>query len=329
MKKFFYLIIVLTLISVGCCNSNNNNVPIIEDIHTDLRILTQTDTIYISCTAFDPDNDEISYSWYLNNELIIQNKSDFLYAVTHLPDYYVLKVEVKDIKGAKSKKEKLIYIVNDYNTVYSNAVVDAQNPEESDIINTLTAVTADNPNIVWENTPGKSRVLVTTNTKYSTSYIPNIGNEMDLVWGETWVFFDYEAINIINNKISNEKNMLTRLKQLLGLPPDSDNTYIVEMWVETDDLKRPSKDNEIYDSQSDLSYPVDADSSWINWFNNLVATQYGENPYPWTQLGYTYDWGNPESKIGISEFIIMKNSTVKIENVYTVEEYFNQRIKNK
>jgi len=25
----------------------------------------------------------------------------------------------------------------------------------------------------------------------------------------------------------------------------------------------------------------------------------------------------------------MKNSTVKIENVYTVEEYFNQRIKNK
>ncbi|MCX5839251.1 MAG: hypothetical protein NTW71_12160 [Deltaproteobacteria bacterium] len=27
-------------------------------------------------------------------------------------------------------------------------------------------------------------------------------------------------------------------------------------------------------------------------------------PYPWPRFGYTYDWGNPEKSIGLSEFVI-------------------------
>ena len=49
------------------------------------------------------------------------------------------------------------------------------------------------------------------------------------------------------------------------------------------------------------------------WFIALYQKQYGTgNPddppndwgYPWTRLGYTYDWGNPDSDLGLSEFII-------------------------
>ena len=329
MRIINYLFIFLVLISLSCSNSKSNSAPVITSIYSDLRVVTQSDSIYITCSAFDPDNDEINYRWFLNDDLIAQNKSNFMYYVTHSPDYYTLKVEITDTKGAKSKKEKILNIVADYNDVYLNAVADAQNPKDNDIINTLIAVIPENENIEWEQTSNESRVLVTTNTRYGSSYMPHIGSEMDLVWGDTWVFFNFEATTIVNNKISNERHMLTRLKQLLGLPPNSNNNYIVEMWVKTDNLKRPSRDNEIDDSQSDLFFPADADSSWINWFNNLLETQYGENPYPWTQLGYTYDWGNPESKIGISEFIILKNSTVNIKGVYSVEEYFNKRIKNK
>jgi hypothetical protein len=27
-------------------------------------------------------------------------------------------------------------------------------------------------------------------------------------------------------------------------------------------------------------------------------------PYPWTSLGYTYDWGNPDNHVGLSEFVV-------------------------
>ena len=42
--------------------------------------------------------------------------------------------------------------------------------------------------------------------------------------------------------------------------------------------------------------------------------------YPWTRLGYTYDWGNPRNLVGLSEFVLRidpnKNKgelTVKLE----------------
>jgi hypothetical protein len=48
--------------------------------------------------------------------------------------------------------------------------------------------------------------------------------------------------------------------------------------------------------------------------------------YPWTRLGYSYDWGNPKNPVGLSEFVLRidpnKNGgeiTVKLENAYDCE----------
>ena len=49
----------------------------------------------------------------------------------------------------------------------------------------------------------------------------------------------------------------------------------------------------------------------------------GDHPYPWTGLGYTYDWGNPDSEIGLSEFVILGGSTVGVDAVIPTEEYLN------
>jgi hypothetical protein len=46
--------------------------------------------------------------------------------------------------------------------------------------------------------------------------------------------------------------------------------------------------------------------------------------YPWTRLGYTYDWGNPESEVGLSEFVVAAGSTVSIEAVSDNETYCGQ-----
>jgi hypothetical protein len=73
------------------------------------------------------------------------------------------------------------------------------------------------------------------------------------------------------------------------------------------------------------------------WFVNRAQTCYVNGPvldendpttwgYPWTRLGYTYDWGNPKTPVGLSEFVIRidpnKNKgelTVKLEAAYDRE----------
>jgi hypothetical protein len=41
-------------------------------------------------------------------------------------------------------------------------------------------------------------------------------------------------------------------------------------------------------------------------------------------LGYTYDWGDPGSDVGVSEYVIRKNSEVIVKSVSTTADYFNQ-----
>lgn len=48
---------------------------------------------------------------------------------------------------------------------------------------------------------------------------------------------------------------------------------------------------------------------------------YGPNGYPWTRLGYTYDWGNPRREIELSEFVIREPAMVQIRAVTATDDY--------
>jgi hypothetical protein len=52
-------------------------------------------------------------------------------------------------------------------------------------------------------------------------------------------------------------------------------------------------------------------TSYRKWFDNRRAHVYTlPAPYPWTGLGYTYDWGNPTAPhVGVSEFVINAGSS--------------------
>lgn len=132
-----------------------------------------------------------------------------------------------------------------------------------------------------------------------------------------------------------------RVIQLLGLNPAAAYDVLVEMWVEPKDLFRPSGDPEtrghgaelVTTEGGKLVFPADRslftklddtvmmkDAAWSKpatgapfrtWFANLAATSYFvDDPdmtkwgSPWTQLGYTYDWGNEAFPFGASEFIL-------------------------
>lgn len=160
---------------------------------------------------------------------------------------------------------------------------------------------------------------------------------------------------------------LLRVAQSLGLPPPAAtqtlaNTCVLELYVSPTDLFRPSADPEVSDHEAELAFPADGFrkfddtlliysempcdpnycdnctgsgkcgmTSYRKWYSNRRTYVYSQtsvnSPYPWTALGYTYDWGNPiPPHFGLSEFVINSGTTgidVFIKSCKWTGEYFS------
>jgi len=218
---------------------------------------------------------------------------------------------------------------------YAAALKDAEValPHE---ISPLSAVNAYNPQLIWEGEPGSSRVLVVTWTSWE-GYDNLVGKSVrlgDIAKANTqttrdiWVTLAPDVKNFFAlycGPACPDKTL--RAEQLLGLPPHNGKTRFVEFYVYPADLFRPSPDPEISDREAELDFPVSFYSSvspdYAQWFNDLKASSYGANGYPWTRLGYTYDWGNPFQHGGLSEYVIRPQATVEVHAVHLTDAYLN------
>jgi hypothetical protein len=186
--------------------------------------------------------------------------------------------------------------------------------------------------------------------------------ECPTYWYNSWVTVAPELKSLVGSTPT-----LLRVAQALGLPPPSstqtlDNTCVIEFYVSPTNIFRPSSDPEVTDQEAELTFPTDGfrkfdDSvlvysempcdtsrctsctpsgkcgmtSYRNWFDNRREYVYSKtdvnDPYPWTGLGYTYDWGNPAAPhIGVSEFVINAGSNgvpVFIKSAQWTRSYFN------
>lgn len=203
--------------------------------------------------------------------------------------------------------------ITDSQTAYRNAVEDARIAEPGEISRDLVAIVGYNRDLVWEGVPGSSRVLVVTWTSWD-GYNGSIGESITAS-RDIWVTVAPDIKDFTSkNRLSGDKLVL-RLEQLLGVPAGSGKSWFVEFWVDPDDIFRPSPDPDITDHEAELDFPRRVSPEHIEWINALKAQSYGENGYPWTRLGYTYDWGNPKSEIGLSEFVIRKDAAVQVRSV--------------
>jgi hypothetical protein len=177
---------------------------------------------------------------------------------------------------------------------------------------------------LWLEKPGRSPVLVVTWTSYE-GYDDKVGGTTTVP--EVWVTVVPELKLFCKERNLPFDELTLRLEQLLGLPPGSGKNRFVEMWVNPQELFRPCPDDEITDTSCGLNLPEQVLSAHRQWFNLKRASSYCKcdktlkQAYPWTQLGYTYDWGNPKSEVGISEFVIRKGATGIIEAVSTLDQY--------
>jgi hypothetical protein len=48
------------------------------------------------------------------------------------------------------------------------------------------------------------------------------------------------------------------------------------------------------------------------WSRQTDDASFIRGSFPWTQLGYTYDWGAVEEPYGVSEYVIPKSAPVKL-----------------
>ncbi len=217
--------------------------------------------------------------------------------------------------------------VNSDDERYKHAIEDAMIAEPGEICNKLIAINDSNTYLTWSGTVNDKKVLVVTWTKYPGSY-PE-GATITTSWGEVWVTVVPEIEDWFKNNYSSGSNYVFRAEELLGLPKNKGYTHFAELWVNPADLFRPSPDNEVTDNVAQLDFPPNADSTYKVWFNNNIIYSYYPMRFPWTRLGYTYDWGNSTSEIGLSEFVIKNNSQVTVFKVYDNATFFNNIFSSK
>jgi len=204
--------------------------------------------------------------------------------------------------------------------LYESAVTDAITADSSEICDTLWPIIASNSKLEWKTINSEKYVLVGNFNGYPDSYSDtSVTNS----WGILWVFIPEQYKNRMKLSPATNIDTLLRMSQLLGLPPVNSNKYIVELWVRPADLYRPASDPEINDNTAGQYLAANSDADYDIWFNQQIYNSYFVNGthYPWTRLGYTFDWASPASEVGVSEYCIKTNSLLFVKKLWLAKSY--------
>lgn len=198
--------------------------------------------------------------------------------------------------------------------LYTAAVTDAvmAEPEE---IESLVVLSADDTLTTWDE---KGHVLLLSWHCHPERYIA--GEEITLSDGAVWTFTDREIAVWYEKNKGSVKNWELRLEQLIGLPPDAGYTHMSGFWAEPKDVVRPAYVTDIR-AQMQLDFPDGTDKEFQAWFDENSKFSYEESAYPWTRLGYTYDWADNGTEYGLTEFLIKENSPVQVAFTKTTKEF--------
>ena len=166
--------------------------------------------------------------------------------------------------------------------------------------------------------------------------------------GNTWVTLAPKVqefcTDFTKNSSVNPDRLTLRLEQRLGLAPASSKTYFVEYIIENPQDKvsifRPCANPDVTGNTCVSGGPTktcDAGDKICHARQDFFYQQYygsygREHPveFPWTSLGYTFDWGSkPASlggafefeQIGENEFVIPNGANVRVGNITPTAQY--------
>lgn len=198
--------------------------------------------------------------------------------------------------------------------LYAAAVADAV-VAEAEEIEPLVELTKDSPMTTWDE---QGRVLLLSWHRHPERY--PAGEKITLTNGAIWTFTDKEIADWYEKNKDNVTDWDLRLEQLIGLPPDAGYTHVSGFWANPNDIIRPAYVTDITEQMS-LSFPDDTDPAFLEWFNENSTFSYEESAYPWTRLGYTYDWAANGTEYGLTEFLVEENAPVEVAFTKTTTEF--------
>jgi hypothetical protein len=226
---------------------------------------------------------------------------------------------------------------------YNLAVMDAKVAEPFEIFRSLTAVVnysdsaAGQGNLEWStDSLGRWRVLVISWMKQSSTQFWPVGQTFRTSNNQaymSWITPAPEMLDFLKkNTFKDSVQLHLRIAQVLGMPPDTKNNFFVEYWVYPGNLFRPTPDPEITDHEADLYFPSWVSQKHRSWFLNEITNKYDTSTtsaFPWTRLGYTYDWANPLHPVGLSEFVVDTSSVVTVTRTLSSWQYYQLSLTRK
>jgi len=236
------------------------------------------------------------------------------------PNEQVLHDKNQEIQAAAEKNSELFDSI--LKRSYSKAIQDAKNAEKTEVLTDLWPISAENTKLVKKAKEEEEKILALTWTSWD-GYDNKVDSSMTLS-REIWVTAVPQVQQFCQELNMSPSDLTLRLEQYLGLPANNGKTKFVEMWVKPADMFRPCPDPEIDDTQCNLGFTETVDPEHKQWIENLMSSSYKENGFPWTRLGYTYDWGRVDSEVGASEFIVKQGAEVTIKSVQNTAEYCSE-----
>lgn len=205
----------------------------------------------------------------------------------------------------------------DLNALYESAIRDAMFADENEIL-PLVSLTSEDKMTIWNE---DGCVLLCTWHRYPDSY-PE-GETITVEWGPVWTFTDKEIASY-KDELKKCKDPETRLKQLIGLPPDCDYTTFTGFWVSPENVKRPAYRTDIVSGEMTTSFDENVDTDFKEWFDGNILGSYFDGAYPWTRLGYTYDWADNDTEYGLTEFLVLDKAEITVEFTDTTTEFIDR-----
>lgn len=214
---------------------------------------------------------------------------------------------------------------NELTKVYNAATKLAMIADSTRNIDTLMTLTATNPVLKWKTIHGKNYVLMATFMNNIKDY--PVGDSTRTPT-EVWLFVPGQMQYRLRSKMTHKTDTILKLNEMLGLPPVSGDTHIAQFWVQVNNVFRPAGSPDVTVPSASGTLSTNVSTEYKLWFNNYVITSYfqpltgTEVYYPWTRMGYTYNWAPGANRVGVSEFVLNPDSGIWVEAVYKASDYF-------
>lgn len=231
-------------------------------------------------------------------------------------------------------------------STYAEAVTRAQDfatlPTDGNLL------TLDYPQLVTTNVAGttylKGLTLMRGNT-WTNFYMRNVGwtnSCSNAVGYEAWITFEPELKGYLGARtneydVNSAASIAGRAEQALGMTNNATHLFAVDLWVAAASLFRPTvnwsptnsatfRDWTGQDQSGPAWFGGAYGENYYDWFTNRQQTVYaGNNAFPWTGLGYTFDWyyaTNSPALVGPSEFVIGAQQTYYVGGGTPVDQFF-------